>query len=122
MIFVAIPVGVGQLSWFWQLMEAVDARAGLAHGLAVKAPTIKVGQLLPVVLLILVQVVVVGTRNLIQGFCVGLLRLRSPAEGADKNLWNRCTSCLLLLSQTLCAEIKVTIVVKRDKMGFNVPH
>lgn len=36
-------VGVGQLSWFWQVMEAVDAGAGLAHGLAVKAATVKVG-------------------------------------------------------------------------------
>lgn len=71
-------------------MEAVDARAGLAHGLAVKAATIKVRELLPVVLLILVQVIVVGARHFIQGFCVGLLRLRSPAEKADKNLWNRC--------------------------------
>lgn len=76
-----IPVvGVGQLSWFWQVVEAVDARAGLAHGLAVKAAAIKVGELLPVVLLILVEVVVVGVHYIIQGFSVGLLRLGSPEE------------------------------------------
>lgn len=76
-----IPVvGVGQLSWFWQVVEAVDARAGLAHGLAVKAAAIKVGELLPVVLLILVEVVVVGVHYIIQGFSVGLLRLGSPVE------------------------------------------
>lgn len=88
---VPIPVvGVGELGCFWQLVEAVDARAGLAHGLAVKAPTVKVGELLPVVLFILVEVVVVGAHNILQGFRVGLLRLRSPAEKADfKKLWNR---------------------------------
>ena len=53
-------VWVGQLSWFGQIMEAVDAKSGLAHRLAVKATAIKVGQLLPVVLLILIWVIVVG--------------------------------------------------------------
>lgn len=78
---VSVPVvGVGQLSWLWQVVEAVDARAGLAHGLAVKAAAIKVGELLPVVLLILVEVVVVGVHYVIQGFSVGLLWLGSPAE------------------------------------------
>lgn len=61
-------------------MEAVDARAGLAHGLAVKAAAIKVGELLPVVLLVLVEVVVVDVHYIVQGFSVGLLRLRSPGE------------------------------------------
>lgn len=76
-----IPVvGVGQLGGFWQVMEAVDARAGLAHGLAVKAAPIKVGELLPVVLFILVEVVVVGVHHVIQGFSVGLLGLWSPVE------------------------------------------
>lgn len=67
-------------------MEAVDARAGLAHGLAVKAAPIKVGELLPVVLFILVEVVVVGVHDIIQGFSVGLLRLRSPAEKAERDV------------------------------------
>lgn len=81
-----IPVvWVGQLSWFGQIMEAVDARTGLAHGLAVKATAIKVGQLLPVVLLILIWVIVVGTHDIIRGFSVGLLWLRSPAEKAKGN-------------------------------------
>lgn len=71
-------------------MEAVDARAGLAHGLAVKAAAIKVGQLLSVVLFILVEVVVVATRRVIQGFSVGFLRLRSPAERAERNAWSSC--------------------------------
>lgn len=61
-------------------MEAVNARSGLAHGLAVKAATIKVGQLLSVVFLILIWVIVVGTDYIIQGLGVGLLWFRSPAE------------------------------------------
>lgn len=41
---VVLPVvWVRQLSWFGQVMEAVDARTGLAHGLAVKATAVKVG-------------------------------------------------------------------------------
>lgn len=71
-------------------MEAVDSGAGLAHGLAVKAAAIKVGQLLPVVLFILVEVVVVGTCRVIQGFSVGFLRLRSPAYRAERNAWSSC--------------------------------
>lgn len=87
-----IPVvWVGQLSWFWQLMEAVDARTGLAHGLAVKATAVKVGQLFPVVLLILVRVIVVGAHNIIQGFSMGLLWLGSPAEKAEKKQLQRFT-------------------------------
>lgn len=81
-----IPVvGVGQLSWFWQVMEAVDARTGLAHGLAVKAAAVKVGELLPVVLFIFVEVVVVGVHYIFQGFSVGLLWLRSPGQEAERN-------------------------------------
>lgn len=78
----ALPVvRVGQLSWFGKVVEAVDARAGLAHGLAVEATAVKVGQLLPVVLLILIWVIVVGTHHVIQGFIsVGLLWLRGPEE------------------------------------------
>lgn len=44
-------------------MEAIDYR--LSHGLVVKAAAIKVGQLFPEVLLILIRVVVVGTNHLI---------------------------------------------------------
>lgn len=82
-----IPVvGVGQLSWFWQVMEAVDARAGLAHGLAVKAAAVKVGELLPVVLFIFVEVVVVvGVHYIFQRFSVGLLWLRSSGQKAERN-------------------------------------
>lgn len=76
-----IPVkGVGQLGWFGQIVEAAHARTGLAHGLAVKAAAIKVGQLLPVVLLILIWVIMVGTYHVIQGLNVGLLWLRSSKE------------------------------------------
>lgn len=78
-------VWVGQLSWFGQIMEAIDARTGLAHGFAVEATTIKVGQLLPVVLLVLIWVVVVGTHYIIQWFSMRLLWLRSPAEKAKEN-------------------------------------
>lgn len=66
-------------------MEAVHARIGLHHGLVVKATAIKVGQLLPVILLILIWVIVIGTHYIIQGFSVGLLWLRSPAEEAEGN-------------------------------------
>lgn len=66
-------------------MEAVDARTGLAHGLAVEATAIKVGQLLPVVLLVLIWVIVVGPHHVIQGFSVGLLWLRSPAVKVTGN-------------------------------------
>lgn len=83
---VVIPVvWVRQLSRFGQIMEAVDTRTGLAHGLAIKATAIKVGQLLPVVLLILIWVIVVGTHYIIQRFSMGLLWLRSPAEEAKRN-------------------------------------
>lgn len=81
-----IPVvWVGQLSWFGKVMEAVHARTGLGHGFAVKATAIKVGQLLPVVLLILIWVIVIGTHYIIQGFSVGLLWLRSPADKTAGN-------------------------------------
>lgn len=78
-------VWIGQLSWFGQIMETVDARTGLAHGLAVEATAIKVGQLLPVELLILIGVIVVGSHYIIQGFSMGLLWLRSPAEKAKRH-------------------------------------
>lgn len=82
---VAVPaVWVGQLSWFGQIMEAVDARTRLAHGLAVKATAVKVGQLFPVVLLILIWVIVVGPHYIIQGFRMRLLWLRSPATKRNK--------------------------------------
>ena len=84
---VVLPVvWVGQLSWFGQIVEAVDARGRLAHGFAVKASAIKVGQLLPVVLFILIWVIVVGTHYIIQRFSVGLLWLRSPAEEAERDM------------------------------------
>lgn len=63
---VVVPaVWEGQLSWFGQIMKAVHAREGLAHGLAVKASAVKVGQLLPIVLLILIWVIVVGAHDII---------------------------------------------------------
>lgn len=78
---VVLPVvWVGKLNWFGQIMKAIDARTGLAHGLAVKAAAIKVGQLLPVVLLILIWVIVVGTHYIIYGFSMRLLWLRGPEE------------------------------------------
>lgn len=83
---VIIPVvGVGQLSWFGQIMEAVDTRGGLPHGFAVKTTAIKVGQLFPVVLLVLIWIIVVGTHQIIQRFSVGLLWLRSSAEKTKRN-------------------------------------
>lgn len=83
---VVVPVvRVRQLSRFGQVMEAIDARTGLAHGFAIEATAIKVGQLLPVVLLILIWVIVVGTHYIIQRFSVRLLWLRSPAEEAKDN-------------------------------------
>jgi len=57
-------------------VEAVDARTRLAHGLAVEAAAIEVGQLLPVVLLVLIWVIVVRMR---------LLWLRGPAEETKGN-------------------------------------
>lgn len=65
-------------------MEAIDARTGLAHGFAVKAAAIKVGQLLPVVLLILIWVIVIGTDYIIKRFSVRLLWLGSPTEEENK--------------------------------------
>lgn len=76
-------VWIRQLSRFSQIVEAVDAGTGLAHGFAVKAAAIKVGQLFPVVLLILIRVVVVGTHDVIQRFSMWLLWLRSPEEEDD---------------------------------------
>lgn len=88
---IVIPVvWVGQLGWFGQIMEAIDARTRLAHGLAVEATAIKVGQLLPVVLLILIWVIVVGTHYIVQGLSMGLLGLRSPAEKVKRNKQNSC--------------------------------
>ena len=78
-------VRVGQLSWFGQVMKAVDARSRLAHGFAVEATAIKIRQLFPVVFLVLIWVIVVGTHYIIQWFSVGLLRLWSPAEKAKRN-------------------------------------
>lgn len=76
-----IPVkGVGQLGWFGQIVEAVDARTWLAHRLAVKTAAVKVGQLLPVVLLVLIWVIMVGTDHVIQGLSVGLLWLGSSKK------------------------------------------
>lgn len=83
--FVIIPVvGVGQLSWFRQIMKAIDTRGGLTHGFAVKTPAIKVGQLFPVVLLVLIWIIVVGTHQIIQRFSVGLLWLRSSAQRTEE--------------------------------------
>lgn len=82
----AVPVvWVGQLSWFGQIVEAVYARTGLSHGLAVEATAIKVGQLLSVVLLILIWVIVVGAHHIVQRFTVGFLRFGGPAERAKRN-------------------------------------
>lgn len=82
----ALPVvRVQKLSWFGQIMEAIDARIGEPHGFTVKAPTIKVGQLLPVVLLVLIQVIVIGTYYIIKRFCVRPLWLRSPKNEAHTN-------------------------------------
>lgn len=78
-------VWVGQLGRLGKVMEAVHARRGLSHGLAVEAAAIKVGQLLPVVLLVLFCVVVVGAHNVVQRFTVGLLWLRGPVHEQPEN-------------------------------------
>lgn len=41
---VYVPViRICELSWFGQVVEAVDPRGGLAHGLAVETTAVKVG-------------------------------------------------------------------------------
>lgn len=86
-------VWVGQLGRLGKVVEAVHARRGLAHGLAVEAAAIKVGQLLPVVLLVFIWIVVVGA-HVVQGFTVGLLWLGGPVHGVHRNqsalLWYYC--------------------------------
>lgn len=99
-------------------MEAVDARAGLAHGLAVKAAAIKVGELLPVVLFILVEVVVVGVHYIIRGFSVGLLRLGSPAEKEQSRKIYQNMRVENVATLNLCENLLLHKYLKVDKCHF----